>query len=335
MIEIRQLKILKAIVDTGSFTRAAEALGISQPAISQQIRALEKELGISVLLRVGRTTRVTAAGDVLVHCARVVLEKLDETLRILEEHGHGRAGVVRIGTSEGPCNYLLPEILVEIKRRFPLVDARVVSGNAAATLGRLAAGDIDVALLALPVDADSVRVHEIGSDELVAVVPPGHSWAGRQYVTARDFEKEPMLVYDRGSQLADRSLRFLLDVGVFPRVPVEIDHLEAVKNLVQQRVGVAMLPRWAIRREVAAGVLLPVRLGPTGLVRRWGVLRLDRQPHSAALRGLLQLFTEMLPALLGPISSEPRGDGGRSAARADRHSEPREFPLQPKPARAS
>ena len=298
MIETKQLQIFKTIVEVGSFTGAGEQLGISQSAISQQIRALEEELGVALLVRLGRSTRMTPAGEAFLRCARQVLDKLDETRRFLDEHARGRAGVVRIGTPEPPCNYLLPEVLVELKRRFPKIDARVTSGHTAATMSRLVGGELDVALLPLPVEAEKLRVVEVGRDELVAVVPPDHAWATLPFVTARDFEQEPLLVYDRASQITDLTLGFLLDEGVFPRIAVEVDHLEAMKDLAQRRLGVAVVPTWSVRRELASGTLAAVRLGPTGLGRTWAVIHPDLQPYPATLRALVRLLADSLPALL-------------------------------------
>jgi DNA-binding transcriptional LysR family regulator len=298
MIETKQLQIFKTIVEVGSFTGAGEALGISQSAISQQIRALEEELGVPLLVRLGRSTRMTPAGEVFLRCAQTVLGKLDETRRFLDEHGHGRAGVVRIGTPEPPCNYLLPQVLVELKERFPRIDARVTSGHTPATLARLVGGELDLALLPLPLDAERLRMIEVGRDELVAVVPPDHAWATMPFVTARDFERESLLVYDRASQITDLTLGFLLEEGVFPRIAVEVDQLEALKDLAQRRLGVAVVPEWAARRELAAGSLAAVRLGPTGLGRSWGVLHADLQPYPATLRALVRLLADSLPQLL-------------------------------------
>jgi DNA-binding transcriptional LysR family regulator len=298
MIETKQLQIFKTIVDVGSFTGAGEQLGISQSAISQQIRAVEEELGVALLVRLGRSTRMTPAGEVFLRCACSVLDKLGETRRYLDEHAHGRAGVVRIGTPEPPCNYLLPEVLVELKRRFPKIDARVTSGHTAATLARVTAGELDLGLLPLPIEAEKLRVIEVGRDELVAVVPPDHAWASLPFVTARDFERHDLLVYDRASQITDLTLGFLLDEGVFPRIAVEVDHLEAVKDLAQRRLGVAVVPSWSARRELANGALVAVRLGPIGLTRSWGVVHADLQPYPATLRAFVRLLADCLPPLL-------------------------------------
>jgi DNA-binding transcriptional LysR family regulator len=297
MVETKQLRIFRTIVEVGSFTGAGEQLGISQPAISQQIRSLEEELGVQLLVRVGKTTRPTPAGEILLHGARNVLDKIDETERMLSEHGRGRAGVVRIGTPEVPCNYLLPSVLAELKRRFPKIDARVTSGHTAVTLARLTGGELDVALIPLPAETGKLRVVDAGRDELVAIVPPDHAWAAMPFVTARDFDEQPVVLYDRTSQITELTLSFLLDEGVFPRIAVEIDHIEAMKELVRQGVGAAVVPAWSARRELGAGTLALTRLGPTGLTRSWGIVHPDLRPQTATLRALVQLFAEALPPL--------------------------------------
>ena len=297
VFETKQLRIFKAIVEVGSFTGAGEALGLSQPAISQHVRALEESAGVPLLVRVGKSTRPTPAGEVLLHCARQVLERVDSAGRMLAEHAHGRVGVVRIGTPEVPCNYLLPPVLVELKRRFPKIDVRVVSGHTAVTLGRLGGGEIELALVPLPADTGRLRVLETGRDELVAIVPRSHAWTGLPWVAAREFERQPLILYDRASQITDLTLAFLLDEGVFPRVAVEIDHIEAVKELVRGGLGVAVVPWWAARRELAEESLMAVRLGPTGLSRTWGLVYPESRALPAALRALVTLFAESLPPL--------------------------------------
>ena len=299
MLELKQLRIFRTIVEVGSFTGAADQLGLSQPAISQQVRALEESLGVPLLVRAGRGARPTPAGDVLFQCSRQVLERVEEVERRFAEQTAGRAGVVRIGAPEPPCSYLLPGALVQLRRELPRVDFRVVSGQPAATLARLDAGDLDLALLPIPVDGGRFRVVEVGSDDLVAVMPPEHAWARRTTVYATDFASEPLVIYDRTSAITEATLAFLLESGTFPTVAIEIDQLEGVKELVRAGIGVAVVPRWAARRELAAGSLAAVSLGDTGLRRTWALAYPDCQPRSATTATVVQLLRDALPARLG------------------------------------
>src|SRR4051812_35590874 len=129
MIETKQLKIFKTIVDVGSFTRAGARLNLSQPAISQHIRALEEHLGVPVLLRVGKRARPTPAGEVLLHCAEQVLDKIEDAERLLAEQGMGGGGMIRIGGGDAACQHLLPSVLKEFAELFPRVQLQIASGH--------------------------------------------------------------------------------------------------------------------------------------------------------------------------------------------------------------
>jgi DNA-binding transcriptional LysR family regulator len=297
MIETKQLRLLVSIVESGSFTSAAERLGLSQPTVSQHVRTIEESLGVVLFTRDARGIRPTPAGDLLLQGARHVLDRLDEIERRLSEQRDGQSGLLRIGTPEPPCNYVLPPALAEFHRRHPRMLVRVTTGHTAATMQRLRAGELDLALLPLPVDADRLRLVHAGRDELVVVVSPEHPWCGRAHVAAGDFTGQAMILYDRASQITDLTLAFLLDAGVFPQVVLEVDHLEAVKELVRRGVGVAVVPAWAARRELEVGALVASSLGAAGIFRPWGFLYADTPAQPAAIRALIRLFTEMLPAL--------------------------------------
>src|SRR5688572_11421649 len=261
MLETKQLKIFKTIVEVGSFTRAGARLNLSQPAISQHIRALEEHLGVPVLLRVGKRARPTPAGEVLLHCAEQVLDKIEDAERLLAEQGVGGGGVVRIGGGDAVCQHLLPTVMKEFLSQFPRVHLHVSSSHTGATLARVLGGELDLGLVTMPVETDRIRVTEVGRDELVAIVPPDHAWAERRRVQASDFADEPLVLYNRESRMTNVLLRFLLEEGVFPRVRAEVDQVAVVKELVRLGVGVAVLPAWAVRPEVENGVLRALSVG--------------------------------------------------------------------------
>jgi molybdate transport repressor ModE-like protein len=316
MLETKQLRILKTIVDVGSFTRAAEHLGLSQSAVSQQVRALEDAVGVPLLLRAGKGTRPTPAGELLLQTARQVLTKLEEVERLLGEQGGGRAGVLRVCAPEPACAYLMPPVLAVLRARFPRIEMRVANAHPDATLARLAAGDVDVGLVPVLPEHERVRVLQVGRDELVAIVPPDHRWAAQRSVDARDFEDEPLVLYDRQSPITALTLEWLLDVGVFPRVALEIEQLEGLKRAVRSGIGVAAVPAWSVRDEVVAGELVAVGLGQVGLSRAWALVYVDSQPQPPTLRAFVQVCGEILPGVLagamdrdGPLTEpvSPRG----------------------------
>ncbi len=300
MLETKQLNIFRAVVETGGFTRAGQRLGLSQPAVSQQIRALERAVGVELLLRTAGAVRPTPAGEIFLECARHVLDKLDEVTRFLGDHGDGTAGILRLGAPEPACTYLLPPLLLGARAQMAATEIRVTSGQPEECLRALADGSLDILLQPLPLAAPQLRITEVGRDELMAVVPPSHAWAKRRRVMASDFDGETLVLYDRRSPITDRTLRFLLDEGVFPRVSVEIAHLEAVKQMVLAGLGIAVLPWWSVRREVEHGWLASVHLGRSGLVRAWGLVYPENRMPAVRLRAVLRLCGDVLRPLLAP-----------------------------------
>lgn len=304
MLETKQLKIFRAVVETGGFTRAGQRLGLSQPAVSQQIRALERLVGVELLLRTGGSVRPTPAGEIFLECARHVLDKLDEVTRFLGDHGDGTAGILRLGAPEPACTYLLPPLLLAARDHMAATEIRVTSGQPEESLRALHDGSLDILLQPLPLAAPQLRISEVARDELVAVVLPSHPWAARRRVAAADFENEPLVLYDRRSPITERTLRFLLDEGVFPRVTVEIAHLEAVKQMVLAGLGIAVLPWWSVRREVECGWLASVQLGRHGLARAWGLIYPENRMPAVRLRAFVRLCDEVLRPLMTPAIVE-------------------------------
>ena len=304
-METKQLRTFLTIIDTESFTRAGRRLGLSQSAISQQIGALERQLGVKLLRRTGTGARPSPAGEILVHYARQVIRKIDEAQRVLADFESNGAGVLRIGAGGAACHYLLPSILKELRGEYPKVDLQVVSGPTQSTVERLLEGELDLGLLTLPVVHTRLRVLPLGRDELVATVAPGHAWSNRKRVQPEDFAEQPLLIYERRSQTFRLIERVLLEVGVFPQVSMEMDHLEAVTAMVRDGLGVAIVPLWTIREEISSGQLLALSIGKSGLTRTWGlgIVEQDHQPH--AMKSFIRLCSERLPAILSGEAWSP------------------------------
>ena len=311
-METKQLRTFLTIVDTQSFTRAGRRLGLSQSAISQQIGALERQLGVKLLRRTGTGAKPSAAGEILVHYARQVVRKIDEAERVLADFESNGSGALRIGAGGAACHFLLPSILKELRGEFPKIDLHVVSGPTQSTVERLLEGELDLGLLTLPVVHARLRIVPLGRDELVAIVAPIHRWSERKRVEPEDFAEQPLLIYERRSQTFRLIERVLLEAGVFPKVAMEMDHLEAVIAMVRDGLGVAIVPRWAISDETASGQLLALSIGKSGLQRAWGlgIVEQDHQPH--AMKAFVRLCSERLPGILSGESS-PQEAGLRAA----------------------
>jgi DNA-binding transcriptional LysR family regulator len=298
-MDAKQLRIFVAIVEAQTFTRAGRRLGLSQPAISQQLSALERQLGVPLLVRTPQGARPTAAGEVLLAYGRRILQQFDQAQRALSDFDEVGNGTLRLGAGPAACEYLLPPIVGALRDAFPRLAVQITSGGTKRTRRRLQHGLVDVGLVGLPVPESAARVVELGREELVAVAVASHGWAGQPYVTLAQLAAEPLLVYGRRGQIFRRVERVLLQAGLFPHVAMEADQMGAILGVVRRGLGVAVVPRWAVTGDVAAGRLLAARVGETGGLFRTRALVVSEHLHPCrAVRSFVQLCSERLPAVL-------------------------------------
>jgi DNA-binding transcriptional LysR family regulator len=297
-VETRQLRTFAVIVETKSFTRAGRRLSLSQSAISQQIGTLERQLGVKLLRRTGTGASPTAAGELLLHYARQVLEKIDEAQRLLIDYEASGAGVLRVGAGGAACEHLLPAVLKELRERFPRVEVHVLSGPTPLTVQRLLEDDLDVGLVTLPVAEPKLRVHSLGRDELIVIVAPGHPWTAQRRIRPLDLAGQALVVYERRSQTYHVIERVFLEAGVFPSIAMEMDHLGAVSGMVRAGFGVAVVPAWAVKQEIAAGDLIGLPIGKSGVFRTWGLALREDTHRPQTQKTFVRLCAERIPELL-------------------------------------
>ncbi|MEJ7786650.1 MAG: LysR family transcriptional regulator [Solirubrobacteraceae bacterium] len=244
-MELRQLTYFDAVVRHGGFTRAAEHLHIAQPAISAQIRRLEGELGVALLLRTTRRVQLTHAGELLLSRARRILDEIDGARTDLDDLSEVLRGRVRIGAVEALGPFDLHGALATFHARYPAVTLTLRSAPVGQELlDALDAGDIDFALAPTRADlADRYVVRELFTEELVLITAPQHRYSRRGPLTITDLRDEAFVSFPQPS-----GLRRILDdatgtAGFTPNVPFETTSLERIRGLVSAGLGVALLAR--------------------------------------------------------------------------------------------
>ncbi len=297
-METRHLKAFITTVELSSFTGAARRLGISQSAISQQIMAQERQLGVKLLVRGGKGVKTTPAGEILFHYAHQIVAKVDEAQRMIAEYDEGGTGAIRIGAGGASCEHLLPPVLHEFGVRYPNSAIRVFSGHSDLTMDRLHTGDIDVGMISLPSDTAGLQTFDLGTDELVGIAPVDHPWRDLQRIPHEDFTQRPLIVYERRSSAYKLFERTMVEAGVFPKMAVELDHLGAAVGMVKSGMGISVLPRWAVRELVDRGEILARSIGRNGLFRRWALATPSDGPTSHPIKSFVNLCLDRLPPLL-------------------------------------
>jgi DNA-binding transcriptional LysR family regulator len=269
-VDVRQLEILRAVADSGSFTSAARRLHVSQSAISRQVLMLEEEIGEPVFLRLGRRVRLTSAGDSLLQLSRRVLRDIHDTTAAIVEHHRTLKGTISLGGGMTVCLHVFPALLKEFRRRHPGIEVKLTTGGTPDLVERLRSGAVDVALLTLPVDGADLAQVPVMREELLLVMPPTHPLARRRTISPRDLSGQPLVLFERGSSTRRVIDAMMLREAVSPRIVMETENVEILKAFVTIGMGVTIAPYQAVVREVRARQLRCARIAGVTMVRETG-----------------------------------------------------------------
>src|SRR5688572_23226943 len=294
-LEVRHLKLVSAVADVGSLTRAGERLHLTQSALSHQLRDIESRLGAALFLRVGKRLVLTPAGERLLASARDVLDRLERTERDIREMGRDRAGLLRITTECYTCYHWLPALLTRYRRRFPRVEVRIDVDATRRPIEVLLAGRIDLALVSSPVRDRRIVVMPVFEDELVVIAAPSHPFARRPHVRPADMHGETLFVYPPREESTALN-EVLLPAGAVPGRVEEVMLTEAITELVKAGLGVSVIARWAVRPLVASGALVARRFTARGIHRRWSAAMPKDLAKSDFIREFIDLLARNAPA---------------------------------------
>ncbi|HKP42226.1 LysR substrate-binding domain-containing protein [Mycobacterium sp.] len=266
-MELRHLRYFRAVAEELHFGRAAVRLHIAQPPLSQQIRQLERELAVTLLVRNTRKVELTPAGKAYLDRAVAILDAVDEAGRQAQRIAQGAEGHLAIGCVGSATYSLLPRLVRALREELPGVDVSVRGEMLApAQISALLAGDIDLALLRPPIDEPGVIVETVRRDRLIAALPEGHSLAARNQLRINDFSDEEFIVHAGHGRSVMNSVLMAMcaDAGFVPRVRHEVEETSTLVTLVAAGLGVAVVPEPTAALDVA-GVcyrrLSPARLG--------------------------------------------------------------------------
>ncbi|MGZ8686966.1 MAG: selenium metabolism-associated LysR family transcriptional regulator [Gaiellaceae bacterium] len=262
-MDTRQLAAFVAVVERRSFSQAAERLGVTQPAVSLQVRALEKRLGTQLLDRSGRRVEPTEAGVRLYRGAQRLLSLEEQLLDEIAGEGGGElTGALQIGASTGPAAVVVPLLLCEFQRAHPGVKIALTVSDTQSIVERVAARELELGIVGAARRHRAGRFEPFFEDEVILASPPGHAFAGRT-VTLDELRGENLIVMQEGAgvrQIVEDELRALGTRLKDLDVRLELGLQESVRSAVQAGYGVTFISRTAVEPELAAGTLAAARV---------------------------------------------------------------------------
>ena len=294
-MDFPQLEAFLEAANRGSFRRAADALYLSQPSVIARVQALEDEVGVALFHRTARGVRLTDMGRTFLPFAQRSMDTLRRGKEVLESVRQTSTGILNIATARVIGTYVLPETLHKFHQLHPDANLHIKVGGSSEVLQMVVNEEVQLGLARFMQHPDVDALH-LYDEEAVLVVHPEHPFARTGAAAMAQVAQEPLIVYDPGDpgssyfQFINRVCR---DAGVTPKVEMNLDSVEAAKNMVQLGLGISFLPRSGVRRELDSGSLSLIALAgtPVVLLPTYVLLRRSQQ-HGPVVVAFLKLLQE-------------------------------------------
>jgi DNA-binding transcriptional LysR family regulator len=294
-MQIETFKIFSDLAESGSFSRAASANGISQSAVSQQIRALEHRYQVSLIDRGRRTFALTAEGEAFLGASREIMDvygRLDERIKSPRD---ALSGELRVGVIYSIGLHELPPYVKAFQAAHPAVDIRVEYRRSWEIYGAVLRGDVEVGLVSFPAKRKGLQVERFLDDRLVMICHPHHPLAGRASITLPDLEGESFISFEPDQptrKIIDKNLR---EQGVHVRHAIEFDNVETVKRAVEIENGISIVPSRTVQQEVENAALVAVEIVHPALTRPLGILTKREGTRPPLVRAFVALLQKPMP----------------------------------------
>jgi LysR family transcriptional regulator for metE and metH len=290
-LEVRHLRLIRAIAEEGGLTKAGSRLYLTQSALSHQLRDAEEKLGVSLFTRVNKRMVITPAGERLLTTARSVLDEMKRVEEDIRQIALHREGVLRICTECYTCYHWLPSLLKIFGREYPRIEVQIVVDATRRPQQALLDGKIDLALVSSPVRNSKLISKPLFQDELVAILAKDHHLNSLPFIAAKDFANEHLIIY--GSPEENLFVQqVLIPAGVTPQRVSSVQLTEAIIEMVKAGVGIGIMAKWAIAPHMKSGAIRALRVTKKGLHRRWATAMLKNRDTPKYLIEFVRLLSD-------------------------------------------
>jgi DNA-binding transcriptional LysR family regulator len=290
IISTEQLLAFRAVAEEKSFTKAAEKLFRTQPAISQAIKSLEEELGERLFLRIGRTSTLTHAGRIFLEHVEDAFDSLERGQLRIDALKELQEGELTISTSDTTALYILPDVLQDFRKQYPGVEVQIYCKPSPVAAEQVLAREADLGIVTLPIEHPRLSSEALIVRRDVAICAPGHPLAKRKRIAFTELAEYPLLLLDIGSNTRTYIYQRFQTAGLTPKIAMELGSIEVIKKLVQLDFGVSIVPRIALHDELEQGSIQSIDLFRKEECRTLGVIYPSKGISSLSA----QIFITML-----------------------------------------
>jgi DNA-binding transcriptional LysR family regulator len=303
-VTLRQLKVFEAVARHLSFSRAAEELHLTQPAVSMQVKQLEEQAGLPLTEMVGKKVYLTEAGEEVARHARRIAQQLREADEALDAIKGVRGGRLSIGVIS-TAKYFAPRLIAEFRRRHPGIELNLRVNNREIVVRQLADNEIDLAIMGQPPQEFTTVADAFADHPLVIIAAPDHPLAGQDHILPSQLNEHSFLIREPGSGTRATMERFFVETGIAPQPTMEMVGNETIKQAVMAGLGLAFISAHTVSLECEVGRLIKLPVAGTPVVRRWFVVhRADKE-----LLPVADTFRSFLLAEAPALMAEPAPRG--------------------------
>ncbi len=295
-MDIHRLEVFCKVFELRSFTKAADAVFLTQPTVSEHLRALEEMVGEKLVDRLGREVLPTPAGKILYQYARDIIRLRNEAMQAIARYRGNLAGHLTIGASTIPGTYILPGLIGSFKTRHPAIQITLRISDSAEVVARTIDGSLEAGLIGAKWDDRRLILDEVFSDELVLAVYPEHPWAAEQVVAIEELANQPFILRERGSGTRRVMAQALEEHGFNPsrlQVVAEMGSTEAIRQGIKARIGVSILSFHAVAEDIERGTISRIAIKNVSINRSFYLVqRKNRQASPLCIAFVQHLQNE-------------------------------------------
>jgi LysR family transcriptional regulator, regulator for metE and metH len=267
-MEIRHLRLIKAIVEEGSITKAIDTLHLTQSALSHQLKEAENQLGTKIFLRMNKKMVLTKVGEKLYEIATEILDKLSKTELEIKQMVFGEFGEIRISTECFSGYHWLPPVLKQFHHLYPNVALKIITEGTHYPLQNLLDERIDIGIVSDQIKEDRIKYLELFQDEIMMVVAENHAWATKKYVVAEDFTNEHLIIHSLPMETVTIHQLVLAPAKITPKKITALPLTEASLEMVKADMGVMSMAKWALQPYLKNNPIKAIKIGKNGLKRK-------------------------------------------------------------------
>ncbi|WNC14678.1 LysR family transcriptional regulator [Brevibacillus brevis] len=291
----QQLLVFVTVADRQNFSRAAEELHMTQPAVSQYISSLERMIGTKLLERSNKYVRLNKAGEIVYHHAREILGLYTRMQSLVDDLMNTPSGTLTIGASYTYGEYVLPHVVALMRQYYPAITPTITIHNSTVIAEQVANRQLDVGIVEGEYIDEKMCIEPFADDRMYLIASPNHRLAGKENVSVSDLEGETWIVREAGSGTREAIEKMFRQLQIVPARRMEFGSTQVIKESVEAGLGISLLSYWAIRKERKLGTLSTLKVPGTPVTRNFSLLTKANEFHTKALDIFMDLIRAHLP----------------------------------------